>query len=107
MALEGSAALAHCAGKGGVLAMTRQLAMEGGPHKIRANTISPGLIVTGATERHLKEVPGLVEKVLQKKMIKRLGEPEDVAWCATYLASDEARWVTAADFSVDGGASSW
>jgi NAD(P)-dependent dehydrogenase (short-subunit alcohol dehydrogenase family) len=107
MALEGSAALAHCAGKGGVLAMTRQLAMEGGPHKIRANTISPGMIVTGATERHLNEVPGLVDKVLAKKMIKRLGQPEDVAWCATYLASDEAQWVTAADFSVDGGASSW
>ena len=107
VALKNSPALAHCAGKGGVLAMTRQLAMEGGPHKIRANTISPGMIVTGATERHLKEVPALIEKVLQKKMIKRLGQPEDVAWCAIYLASDESSWGTAADFSVDGGASSW
>jgi len=107
MSLEGSAALAHCAGKGGILAMTRQLAMEGGPHKIRANTISPGLIVTGATERHLKEVPGLVDQILKKKMIKRLGQPEDVAWMATYLVSDESTWVTAADFSLDGGASSW
>jgi len=107
MALEGSAALAHCAGKDGVLAMTRQLAMEGGPHKIRANTISPGLIVTASTERHMKETPGIAEKALAKKMIKRLGRPEDVAWCATYLASDEASWVTAADFSIDGGASSW
>ena len=49
VALKNSPALAHCAGKGGVLAMTRQLAMEGGPHGIRANTISPGMIVTGAT----------------------------------------------------------
>src|SRR5579862_3865976 len=49
MALEGSHALAHCAGKGAVLAMTRQLAMDGGPYGIRANTISPGLIVTAAT----------------------------------------------------------
>ena len=48
--LRGSAAVAHCAGKGGVLAMTRQLAAEGGPHGIRANTISPALVVTGATK---------------------------------------------------------
>ena len=107
MALEGSAALAHCAGKGAILAVTRQLAMEGGPHKIRANTISPGLIVTGATQGHLNSVPGLKEHILTKKMIKRLGQPEDVAWMATYLVSDESTWVTAADFSLDGGASSW
>jgi len=50
LALEGSPALAHCAGKGGVLAMTRQLALEGAPHGIRANTISPGMVVTGATK---------------------------------------------------------
>jgi len=106
IALEGSAALAHCAGKGGVLAMTRQLGMEGGPHNIRANTISPGLIVTGATEGPL-QIPGFKEHVLRKKMIKRLGQPEDIAWCATFLASDESSWVTAADFSIDGGATSW
>lgn len=105
-ALEGSAALAHCAGKGGVLAMTRQLAMEGGRHNIRANTISPGLIVTGATKPILNK-PGFKEHVLSKKMIKRLGQPEDVAWCATFLASDESSWITAADFSVDGGATGW
>jgi NAD(P)-dependent dehydrogenase (short-subunit alcohol dehydrogenase family) len=107
MALEGSAAVAHCAGKGGVLAMTRQLAMEGGPHRIRANTISPGFIVTGATRRHLETVPALVDQVLVKKMIKRVGQPEDIAWAATFLCSDEAGWVTASDFGVDGGARAW
>ena len=56
-ALEGSPALAHCAGKGGVLAMTRQLAMEGAPHNIRANSIAPGFIRTAATGRHLAENP--------------------------------------------------
>lgn len=106
-ALEGSAALAHCAGKGGVLAMTRQLAMEGAPHGIRANTISPGFIKTEATGRHLIEVPDLRKKVLAKNMVKRLGEPEDIAWCATWLASDEARYVTGADIAVDGGATAW
>ena len=101
--LNGSAALAHCAGKGGVLAMTRQLAAEGGPHGIRANTISPALVVTGAT-RPVLEIPGFLENVMAKSMIKRLGQPEDIAWCATYLASDESTWVTAADFCIDGGA---
>jgi NAD(P)-dependent dehydrogenase (short-subunit alcohol dehydrogenase family) len=106
-ALEGSAALAHCAGKGGVMAMTRQLAMEGAPYGIRANTISPGFIKTEATGRHLAEVPDLREKVLAKNMVKRLGEPADIAWCATWLASDEARYVTGADIAVDGGATAW
>lgn len=103
-ALEGSPALAHCAGKGGVLSMTRQLAMEGAPHGIRANTISPGLIETGAT-RDLPRV--FKDAAIAKHMLKRIGQPNDVAWCATFLASDESAWVTAADFAVDGGATKW
>jgi NAD(P)-dependent dehydrogenase (short-subunit alcohol dehydrogenase family) len=101
--LPGSAAIAHCAGKGGVLAMTRQLAAEGAPHKIRANTISPALVVTGAT-RSVIEQPEFLKNVMAKSMLKRLGQPEDIAWCAVYLASDESTWVTAADFCIDGGA---
>ncbi|MES2302533.1 MAG: SDR family NAD(P)-dependent oxidoreductase [Pseudomonadota bacterium] len=106
-ALDGSAALAHCAGKGGVLAMTRQLAMEGAPHGIRANTISPGFILTEATRRHMAEVPHFEALVLAKNMLKRLGEPVDIAMCAVWLASDEARYVTGADVPVDGGATAW
>lgn len=106
-ALDGSPALAHCAGKGGVLAMTRQLAMEGGPHGIRANSIAPGFVVTAATRRHLETDPAMEAKVLAKNMIKRLGQPEDIAWCAVWLASDEARYVTGADFAVDAGATAW
>jgi len=105
--LEGSPALAHCAGKGGVLAMTRQLAMEGAPHGIRANTIAPGFIRTAATRRHLTADPGFEAQVLAKNMLKRLGEPEDIAWCAVWLASDEARYVTGADIAVDAGATAW
>ena len=86
--------------------MTRQLAMEGAPHGIRANTISPGMIVTGATAPVL-ERPGFRDHVLEKAMIKRLGQPEDIAWCALYLACDESSFVTGADFSVDGGATAW
>lgn len=107
MALAGSAAVAHCAGKGGVLAMTRQLAMEGAPHNIRANSLSPGFVETAATRRHLDVVPELLEAVLARTMIKRIGQPEDLAWAATFLCSDEATWVTGSDFGVDGGATAW
>jgi len=106
-ALEGFPALAHCAGKGGVLAMTRQLAMEGAPHNIRANTISPGFIRTAATQRHLAADPAFEGRVLARNMLKRLGEPQDIAWCATWLASDEARYVTGADIAIDAGATAW
>jgi NAD(P)-dependent dehydrogenase (short-subunit alcohol dehydrogenase family) len=99
-------ALAHCAGKGGVLAMTRQLALEGGPHNIRANSISPAMIVTGATKPEL-EKPGYQDGILAKLMIKRLGRPDDIAWYATYLVSNEATWVTGSDFRIDGGATAW
>jgi NAD(P)-dependent dehydrogenase (short-subunit alcohol dehydrogenase family) len=106
-ALAGSPALAHCAGKGGVLAMTRQLAMEGAPHGIRANSIAPGFIQTVATKAHLAADPGFETQVLSKNMIKRLGVPDDVALCAVWLASDEAGYVTGANIPVDAGATAW
>lgn len=106
-ALAGSPALAHCAGKGGVLAMTRQLAMEGAPHGIRANSIVPGFIRTVATGRHLAADPAFEAQVRAKNMLQRLGEPDDIGWCAVWLASDEARYVTGADIAVDAGATAW
>jgi NAD(P)-dependent dehydrogenase (short-subunit alcohol dehydrogenase family) len=95
--------VAHCATKGGIIAMTRQLALEGGKYSIRANTISPGLIRTPQTEALINS-PTL-DALLRQMMIKRVGRPEDIAYCALFLASDEASWVTGADFAVDGGAS--
>ncbi|MFV5516883.1 SDR family NAD(P)-dependent oxidoreductase [Acinetobacter gerneri] len=105
MALEGSPALAHCAGKGGILAMTRQLAMEGGPYLIRANTISPGLIETTATRQHMQLDPTFKEVAISKQILRtRIGTPEDIAWAAIYLASDESSWVTGTDLKIDAGA---
>jgi NAD(P)-dependent dehydrogenase (short-subunit alcohol dehydrogenase family) len=98
--------IAHTAAKGGVLAMTRQLAMEGGKHKIRANTISPGLIETGATRELLKD-PNFINPMMEKLMVGRVGQPEDVAPAAVYLASDESLFVTGADIAVDGGTTAW
>lgn len=105
VALDGLPAIAHTAGKGAVLAMTRQMAMEGGKKGIRANSIAPGFTLTEETEQHL-ETP-LMQNVRAKLMINRLGTTEDIALLAIYLGSDESSYVTAADFSIDGGATRW
>lgn len=95
--------LAHCAAKGAVLAMTRQYAAEGGRHGIRANTISPGLTRSAQTEPLMAD-PDWKARASSKILMGRIGEPEDVAACALFLASDESTFITGADFSVDGGA---
>jgi NAD(P)-dependent dehydrogenase (short-subunit alcohol dehydrogenase family) len=107
IALSLSPALAHCAGKGAVLAMSRHLAMEGGPHGIRVNTISPALVETAATKFPMENIPGFRENVMAKFMVKRTGQPEDIGWLAIYLGSNESGWVTGADFPIDGGATAW
>ena len=98
--------IAHTAAKGGVLAMTRQLAMEGGKHNIRANTVSPGLIETGQTRDFLK-MPEFLGPMMDKLMLGRVGKPEEVARAVLFLASDESSFVTGADIAVDGGTTAW
>src|SRR6202451_3083429 len=98
--------IAHTAAKGGVLAMTRQMAMEGGKHNIRANTVSPGLIETAQTREMLKSSE-FIGPMLDKLMVGRIGHPEDVAPAALFLASDESSFVTGADIAVDGGTTAW
>src|SRR5882724_10178614 len=82
---------AHAAAKGGVRALTRQLAAEGAKHQIRANTISPGPIRTPAITTM---PPEMVKRIESAIPLGRWGECEEIAYCALYLASDEARWVT-------------
>lgn len=105
-ALKGSPALVHCATKGGVFSMSIQMACEGAPHGIRVNTISPALVHTAATN-HLIEDTEMHDFLKQKMMLNRVGTPEDIAYAALYLASDESSWVTASDFQIDGGATKW
>jgi NAD(P)-dependent dehydrogenase (short-subunit alcohol dehydrogenase family) len=99
-------ALAHMAAKGGVIAMSKQIAMEGGPHGIRCNTISPGLVLTAQTKAFI-ENPEWFAPMRAKLMLGRVGRPEDIAPLAVYLASDESSWVTGADFAIDGGTTAW
>ena len=98
--------LAHSAGKGAVLSMTRHLAMEGRHHGIRANSLSPGLIETGATQTFLS-MPEFADVMIDKIMLGRPGQPEEVAAAALFLASDESSFMTAADMRIDGGTTAW
>jgi len=95
--------IAHTASKGGVLAMTRQLAAEGAVHGIRANCISPGLIRTPATEGDLLAEDHPMRTIARAIPLGRIGTPEDVARSALFLASDEASYITGANLVVDGG----
>ena len=95
--------MAHAAAKAAVIGMTRSLAQEYAPHGIRANAICPGAIETPSMERAGFDTPQFRAAILNKLCIKRLGRPEDVAFCALYLASDESSYVTGATFTVDGG----
>lgn len=92
-------ALAYCAAKGGILNMTRAMAMDLVPHRIRVNSMSPtktGVSVGGLEaegERNFDEIPW-----------GRLGRPKDQALAVLYLVSDDADFVTGIDLRVDGGA---
>ena len=91
---------AHAAAKGGCLALARQLAAEGGPFGIRVNSITPGLIWTEAMANIPKEMAsGLIAAQTTQQAI----DPMDIAYAYLFLASDEARFITAANLPVDGG----
>ena len=96
---------AHGAAKGGVLALTRHLAASGARHGIRANSVSPGLIITPQIEPFLDEPGHPVHEMRRTHPLGRLGAPEDVARVALFLASDDAGYLNAVDIVVDGGQS--
>jgi NAD(P)-dependent dehydrogenase (short-subunit alcohol dehydrogenase family) len=98
--------LAHTTAKAGIIGMTRQLAMEGREHGIRANSISPGVIETNQTREQLED-PEWAAYMLGKTLLGRLGRPEEVANVALFLASEESSYVTGVDIVVDGGMKVW
>lgn len=96
---------AYSASKGAVLSLTRQMAVDYARWGIRVNTICPGYIETEMNHAMLDALRarGDFGSVLGRIPLGSLGQPDDVAYAALYLASAEARWVTGAVLSVDGG----
>ena len=95
---------AYTASKGGVLSLTRSLAVQYGRRGIRANAICPGPIETPLL-RHLWTSEEERNKRLNRMPLGRFGTPEDVVQAGIFLASDESSWITGTTFVVDGGIS--
>jgi NAD(P)-dependent dehydrogenase (short-subunit alcohol dehydrogenase family) len=91
------------ASKAGIIALTKYIAVEYGDKGIRANTVKPGTVSTGLCLRVLGETPGAKENIEKETPSGRLGRPEEVAYLAVFLASDESSHITGQKMSVDGG----
>ena len=99
---------AYEAAKGGIVALTRQAALDYAPHKIRVNCICPGVIRTPMNpEMWSPSLDGgaSLQRWNEQTPMLRVGEAEDIANTALYLASDESAWTTGQYFLVDGGLS--
>ena len=94
--------LAYTASKGGVLALTRELAVVHAREKIRVNALCPGPLHTELLMSYLN-TPEKKERRLVHLPMGRFGEAKEMAYAALYLASDESSYVTGTDFMVDGG----
>jgi glucose 1-dehydrogenase len=92
----------YAASKGGIMLMMKSLAQEVAPERIRVNSIAPGAIRT-PINKNAWETEEALRKLLTLIPYGRIGEPEDVARAAVWLASDESDYVTGTTVFVDGG----
>ena len=97
---EGSTA--YNVAKGGVVNMTRSVANDLAKHNVRVNSICPGFVDTPMTEG-VQEDDAFIEHVMNQTPLERLAEPEEIASVATFLASEEASYITGTNIPVDGG----
>jgi len=99
--------VSYAASKGAVLSMTKSMQVDLAQHGIRVNALLPGTILTPFVERYIKESYKDPEEgyasIRKRQLTSELGKPEDVAYAALYLASDESRFVMASGLVVDGG----
>lgn len=92
----------YCASKGGIIALTREMALEYAPRKINVNCIAPGVIKTAMTKDMLAD-QAQKQFLASSTPYPRLGEPADIAMAAVYLASDESDFINGEILVVDGG----
>ncbi len=104
-ALSALANPAYSAAKAGLLALTRQIAVEYGPRGVRANAVSPGTIHTDhpSWQARVARDPDVFEKLARWYPVGRVGKPDDIAAAIAYLAADEAGFVNGTNLVVDGG----
>jgi len=92
----------YCASKGGIVGMTEALAVELAPYNIRVNAISPGMIETPMIDP-MKQDPKIMEAMLARVPMHRVGKPEEVSNLVLFLASDESSYMTGSTIVIDGG----
>lgn len=98
----------YSASKGALVTAARTLALEAGEKGVRVNSVSPGTIQTPMLERDFSSMnreqqSEFIEKVSQANALGRIGSPQEVAKLVSYLISDDAEYITASDFRIDGG----
>lgn len=97
---------AYCASKGGIISLTRAMALDFAPHNIRVNCICPGSVLTPTFKRvmtSLGDYKAAFQRNLDKIPLKRIAEPEEIAYAALYLASEKASYITGSVLVIDGG----
>jgi NAD(P)-dependent dehydrogenase (short-subunit alcohol dehydrogenase family) len=101
--LTGLGEEAYSAAKAGVINLTRSMAVKYGPQSVRVNCICPGTIRTPIWQARVERDARVFERLSKWYPLGRVGEPQDVANAALFLASEEAAWITGTTLLVDGG----
>ena len=83
--------------------LTQNMAVKYGQHHIRCNVICPGTVQTPIWAERAETAPDIFQKLARWYPLGRVGQPEDIAKAALFLASDEASWITGTTLNVDGG----